>query len=133
MPSYLKLLVFWVLLFGAISLLFVFRRSRIVQSVTTWHGPEPKVGETLGQYYWRRCVWVLQLLGQAVAFFFAFGLLIRWQPTLQGSPLMTFAMVLPVVAFLLLTSAGWYAFAAAKARWFGPNPIFEEPDHVVEA
>ena len=133
MPSYLKLLIFWALLLGLISLLFVFPRSRFAQFAFTWHGPEPRIGETLGRYYWRRCLWVLLLIGQALAVLFALAFLLRSQPTLQGTPVEIFAMVVPLIVFLLLISAGWYALKAAKARWLGPNPTFEEPDHVVEA
>ena len=133
MPPYLKLIIFWALLLGAISLLFVFPRSRIAQFVFTWQGPAPRVGETLGRYYWRRCLWVLLLVGQAVALLFGLALLLRWQPKLQGTSLEIFAMVMPLIAFLLILSASWYPLRAAKARWLGPNPTFQEPDHVVEA
>jgi hypothetical protein len=130
---FVKLLIFWTLFSGVIALLLLFPHSRLTRLAGTWHGPEPTIGETLGRYYWRRCIWVLQLLGQSIAVLFGLALLIRWQPVLQGTPVEIFAMAVPLIAFILLVTAGWYAVAAAKARWVGPNPTFEDPDHVVEA
>ena len=51
MPPSMKLLVFWILLIGAVALLFFFRHSRIAGVAFTWHGPEPIVGELLSHYY----------------------------------------------------------------------------------
>ena len=133
MPSYVKLLIFWTLLLGLLWLLFRFPRSRIFHYVATWHGPAPQIGETKSHYRARRALFVLQLFGQSIAILFALALLFRWQAALRGTPVEIIALAMPVVAFLLLASAAWYACTAAKAKWLGPNPIFQDPDHEVEA
>ena len=122
MPAVLKLLIFWLILLGLISLLFRYSHTRVVGLLFTWHGPEPIEGETLSRYYARRATWVFGMLGQSLIILAGLVALIRWQPQLAGGPIEFVGMLFPVIGFVLLLSTLRYAFLSAKAKFIGPNP-----------
>ena len=133
MPAVLKLLVFWLILFGLIILLFRFSHTKIAGLLFTWHGPEPTEGETLSRYYARRATWVFGAFGQSLITLAGVVVLIRWQPQLAGGPVEFVGMLFPVIGFMLLVGTVRYAFLSAKAKLVGPNPTIPPPEHGVEA
>jgi hypothetical protein len=132
MPAVIKLLIFWLILFGLIVLLFRFSHTKVVGLLFTWHGPMPTEGETLSRYYARRATWVFGLLGQSLIILAGLVVLIRWQPNLTGGPVEFVGMLVPVIAFMLLVCTVRYVFLSAKAKFVGPNPTVPPPEHEVE-
>jgi hypothetical protein len=131
MSFYVKLSIFWALVYSAIWLLSRFPNSRISRIAFSWHGPIPTFGELKSHYLFRQCLYALGWLAQ-VLFLFACGYFAAWiHPPLADIVAFQalWAFALPLFGGMAFLGALMAAISALKARMIGPNPAFRPLDH----
>jgi magnesium-transporting ATPase (P-type) len=75
MPFYVKLIIFWLVIFAIGYLLRRFPDSTISRIAFSWHGPSPKDKETLGHYMMRWGLFAFKH-GAIIAIIFIVGIYI---------------------------------------------------------
>jgi hypothetical protein len=117
--------VFWMLVIAAISILRLFPSSYTARTLFSRQGPQPRAGEPRSRYllcwagYWGS--WV----GQCVLVFGACWVLASWRPEVVESLwfLVFWVVVVPALA-AVASFAGLVALVAStKARVVGPDPV----------
>jgi hypothetical protein len=120
-----RVVVFWVVVIAAISILRLFPRSLVARVVFARQGPVPQRGEPRSRYMLRWARYWASWLAQCVAVFAACWLVTSWQPALADS--LWFLALWVVVVPALAAAASFACLVAlvawAKARIVGPDPV----------
>lgn len=131
MSFYAKLAVFWVAVFVTLWLLSRFPNSRISRLAFSWYGPKPSPGELKSRFLARWCTYALGWLAQ-ILFVFACGYVASlWFPAIAENMLFlaVWSFALPLLGGTALLGAMLAAGASLKAKYVGPNPVFEVVGH----
>jgi len=124
--SYLThVVVFWVLVIAAISILRLFPSSFTARVLFSRQGPELRGGEPRSRYLLRWAGYWGSWVGQCALVFGACWLVASWRPELAES---LWFLVLRVVVVPALAAVAAFAglvtlVASTKARVVGPDPV----------
>jgi len=127
MPFLARVVIFWVIVIAAISLLRLYPHSLPARLLFSEHGPQPRRGEPCSRYMLRRAAywagWVLQCAFVSGAGF----VLARQVPMLADALWFTVLWLVVVPALGTIASlAGLAALAVwGKAKVIGPDPPHE--------
>jgi hypothetical protein len=127
MSFYAKLAAFWVVVYAALWLLSRFPNSRVSRIAFSWHGPIPYRGEYKSHYFGRWCIYALTWFAQ-ILFIFSCGYFVSSLfPHFANATLflVVWAFALPLLGGTALLGAVLAACASLKAKYVGPNPVFE--------
>lgn len=121
-----RILVFYVVIFAGLALLALYPRSVVVQIALLWIGPKPIFGESWAQYQFRWGIYSLVWLGQIVVLFLILLGVAYVYPIIENHEafLILTGLALPIGAGMAVLAAFSFFVKAAKAKYFGPNPIF---------
>ena len=121
-----RIVVFYVALYAAIWLLSLFPRSTVTRFAFSWFGPVPRQGESWTKYQLRWAFYSLDWLGQVAFLFLLLYSAAYFFPAIaQHQMFLAFAAFgLPIGAGMALLAALAFFIKAAKARYWGPNPVF---------
>jgi hypothetical protein len=117
--------VFWVLVIAAISILRLFPSSFTARTLFSRQGPQPRAGEPHSRYLLRWAGYWGSWVGQCALVFGACWVLASWHPEVAESLwfLVFWVVVVPALA-AVASFAGLVALVAStKARVVGPDPI----------
>lgn len=122
------ILAFWAVVFAVLFALRHSPDSALARAAFTWLGPLPSSGESWAKFQFRWAVYSFSWLCQ---FCFALTVLVLLGNYVQSIGSSTwfqvFFFALPFGAGIALFALVGFLFKAAKARFFGPNPKWAQP------
>jgi hypothetical protein len=122
-----RIVLFYVALFAAIWMLRLFPRSTVSRIAFSWFGPVQREGESWAQYQLRWAFYSLDWLGQ-IAFLLAllYGVAYLLPGIAEHQAFLIFAaFALPIGAGMALLATAAFLVKAVKARYIGPNPVYD--------
>jgi len=128
----IKILAFWVAVY---SLLWFFKlrpNSIVTRAAFTWFGPIPVPGQSWSSFQLRWAIYSFGWLCQiAVAFSILFVVAARYPRAPDSIWFQVPMFALPLGAGMAALASIGFLVKAAKARFFGPNPVCPLPSDVV--
>lgn len=117
--------VFWVLVIAAISILRLFPDSLTARVMFSHQGPKPQRGEPRSRYMLRWAGYWGGWVGQCALVFAACWLAASWHPELAEALwfLVFWVVVVPALAAVAAFAALFALVASTKAMVVGPDPI----------
>jgi hypothetical protein len=117
--------IFWVLVIAAISILRMFPDSFTARVVFSHQGPIPRRGEARSRYMLRWAGYWGSWVGQCAIVFAACWLAASWRPELRQALwfLVFWVVVVPALAGFAAFGALVALIASTKAMVVGPDPI----------
>lgn len=125
-----KIVAFWVIVFVVIVALKLRPESIVARAAFSWIGPLPERDQSLAQFQMR---WAMYSFGWLCQFALVFSVLWLIASTSPGVDSQIWFQVigfaLPLGAGVALLATVGFLVKAAKARYIGPNPIWQDPLH----
>lgn len=129
-----SILAFWAVVIAALIALRRWPDSAVAHAAFTWFGPVPERGEAWAKFQFRWAAYSFSWLCQFCLLLTALWLLSRYSPGIDSAVwfrVLFFALPLGV-GMALLALLG-FLIKAAKARFFGPNPVWHGPEEETRA
>lgn len=122
----MEIALFWLVVYGVIWLLRLHPDSTVSRAAFTWLGPRPQPGELFSRYQWRWAVYSFGWLCQfALVFSFVMVLAGRFGGVGEWTWVGVLFFALPFGIGIATLAALGFAFKAAKARFFGPDLVYD--------
>lgn len=121
-----RIIIFYFGLYIALRLLILFPQSIATRIAFSWLGPLPREGETYARYQLRWAIYSLDWLGQIAFLLTLFYGAAHFYPSVPDNQwfLVFASFALPIGGGVALIAAVGFFLKAAKATYFGPNPVF---------
>lgn len=123
-----SIVVFWAVVFVVLVALRRWPDNAVARAAFTWFGPVPVPGESWAKFQFR---WAAYSFSWLCQFCFVLTVLFLLSSYLQGIESSSWFRVLlfavPLGAGMAFLALVGFLFKAAKARFFGPNPTWANP------